>query len=442
MNNIPQRGLAGMLEFPCDVERLENGNTLISDAGDEAGLGSEIIEVDPLGNIVWQYGEGLRFAHAAKRLKNGNTLISDTTNDRIIEVTKEGKIVFTSDEWGNGTGQLSDGSHLNYPNDAHLLEDGTYIITDRNNNRCVIADRNGKVIWFYDEDIKHPHNCDMLPNGNVIIANSDGRTVIEVNPDKEIVWEYGDGSTEMLDWPRDADRLENGNTLIGDSKNSRVIEVTPDGKIVWCYQVDYFANFYDADKLPNGNVLISDQQHHQVIEVDPYGNIVWSFKNMTNPNVIHPRMKNGSFKFRGEDGLPQDWILFNRFSEGGGKVIWDEEEKPRPCPGLEFDRAGALCLQQVVAVKPGRTYKMVGKLRTQDLEEGSFAYLQMAFLDKFGGLIEDAAKAPKGTLFTGTNDWREDSFEAIAPKDATSVELRVVIMGKGKVWAKGLMFFS
>lgn len=436
------RGRRGMLEFPCSVERLKNGNTLIADAGDETGAGSEIIEVNPEGQIVWQYGEGLRFAHSAQRLLNGNTLIADTTNNRVIEVNPAGEIVFTSDDWGNKTGMLSDGSHLHYPNDAHQLDDGNLIITDRNNNRCVIVDKKGNVKWTYDKDIVHPHNCDMLPNGNVIIADSDGKKVKEVNKDKEIVWQYGDGSSHILDWPRDADRLENGNTLITDSKNKRVIEVDHDGNLVWEYKVPYFCNFYEADKLPDGNVLISDQQHHRVIEVDPYGNIIWMFTNYCNTNIIHRKISNGSFKERGEDGLPKDWILYSRFSEGGGRVIWDETAKPRPCPGLEYDRSGVLCLQQVIAVKPGRLYRMAGRLKTQEMAEGSFAYLQMAFLDAYGGLVQDAAKAPKGNLFTGDNDWTEDSLEAIAPEEATAVELRVAICGKGKVFARSIMFFG
>ncbi len=429
----------GIVEFPCDVERLENGNTLISDAGNEAGEGSEVIEVDPLGQIVWRFGEGLKFAHSAKRLPNGNTLISDTNNDRVIEVNKKGKIVFTTDSWGNNTGILSDRTHISYPNDAHLLDDGTLAITDRNNNRCVITDYSGNVIWKYDKDIKHPHNCDILKNGNLLMADSDGKRVIEVNRDNEIVWQYGDGTDKYLDWPRDADRLENGNTLITDSRHSRVIEVTPEGDIVWEYKVSYFANFYDADKLANGNVLISDQQRHQVLEVDPYGNVIWLFRNYRNPNKINSKLTNGFFKTRSEDGNPEDWILFNRFAEGGGKLIWKEDEKPRPCPGLEFDRPGALCLQQIVAVKPGKLYKMAGKIKTEGLLPGSFAYLQLAFLDSFGALVEDASRAPKGTLFTGDKDWIEDSFDAIAPENATAVEVRVVICGKGRVWAKNIM---
>lgn len=396
MENL--RGMPGMLDFTCDSQRLKNGNTLIVDAGDETEVGSEVLEVNFAGQIVWRYGEGLRFAHSAKRLKNGNTLITDTHHNRLIEVTPDGKIAFTSEEWGKGSGRLSDGSHLHYPNDAHLLDDQTFLITDRNNDRCIIVDRAGNIKWFYNE-IKHPHNADPLPNGNIIIADSDNNRIIEVNRNKQIVWEYGTGDRAILNWPRDADRLENGNTLITDSKNGRIIEVTPEGQVVWSYEVPYFPLFYCANKLDNGNVLISDQQHRQVIEVDPYGNVVWMFRNYRFPEPIYPRLRNGFFKETTPDNQPKYWVLNKRVSEGGGVLIWDRDTKPNAAPGLELDRPGGLFLHQQVAVKGGRLYKMAGRLRAE-LKDGSFAYFQTAFLDSFGGFTQDAASAPKGRLFT------------------------------------------
>jgi len=437
-----ERNRPGHLEFPSDVERLENGNTLITDAGDETGAGSEVIEVDALGNLVWRYSEGLAFAHSAKRLENGNTLISDTSHDRVIEVSSEGQIVFSSDDWGGGSGRLSDGSHLHYPNDAHDLGDGRLMITDRNNNRCLIVNREGVVDWFYDEEIQHPHNCDLLPSGHVLIADSDRHRVIEVNPAKEIVWWYDGADVGGLNWPRDADRLEDGATLIADSKNGRLLKVNPQGKMIWKYEAGYFANFYDADPLPNGNVLVSDQQHHQVLEIDPSGTVVWQYRNYRTLHPVWPRLKNGSFKEIGEDGLPAHWMLYRRFSEGGGEFIWDETAQPRPAPGVSFDRAGALCLFQVIAAKPGTLYKLAGSIKTAEMAEGSVAYFQIAFMDQRGGLLCDAAAAPKGALFTENTDWTQDTLEAVAPEKAVAAEIRLFISGKGKVWMKGLMVFS
>ena len=431
----------GLLDFPCDVERLPNGNTLIADAGDNTGKGSEIIEVNTAGQIVWHYADGLRFAHSAKLLPNGNILITDTTNNRVIEVTRKHEIVFNSDDWGGGTGRLSDGSHLHYPNDAHLLEDDTLLITDRNNDRCLIVNRHGKVIWEY-KGARHPHNADMLPTGNVILADSDGNRVIEVDRQGRVVWSYSGDKENVLSWPRDADRLPNGNTLIGDSKHSRVLEVTPEGKIVWIFEVPYFANFYDVDKLPDGNVLISDQQHHQVLEVDQFGNIVWLFRNDRVPYPVLPKLMNGNFKQQTVDGLPEYWMPYFKTSEGGGKIIWDTSDKNSPSPGVEFDRDGAFCLYQVVGVKAGRKYTFRGDIRAEILNGGAVVFFQLAFLDTYGGLIEDVSTAPKGTIITQSTKWFRDTVTAIAPPRATAVEVRLFISGSGRAWMRNVEFFE
>jgi hypothetical protein len=437
------RGAPGVLDFPCDVDRLPNGNTLITDAGDELSKGSEVIEIDPWGRVVWQFGTSLNFAHSARRLANGNTFICDTTNDRIVEVSPGGEIVFSSESWGGGTGRMSDGSHLAYPNDAHQLDDGTYIVTDRDNDRFVVVDRHGRVLWQFT-DLKGPHNCDVIANGNVLCADSNNNRVIEVNRQGEIVWRYGDGSPEMIDWPRDADRLPNGDTLITDSRNSRVLIVNPTGKVVWEYRVDYNAMFYEADPLPDGHVLISDQFHQQIIEVDPSGTIVWMFRNRRIPHPIHPRLRNGTFRQRDDNGVPADWMVYTRLCSDprGGTVIWTEDERERSCPGLSYDRNGALCLFQVVEVRPGTTYRLAGSIKTEDIAPDGLAYFQLAFLDSYGGLVENVETAPKGRIFTGTNDWTQDSFEALAPPEARSVEVRLFISGRGKAWMRDVMFFS
>ena len=430
---------AGILDFPCDVERLANGNTLIADAGAEDGSGSEIIEVNPSGEVVWTFREGLRFAHSAKRLANGNTLIADTTNNRVIEVTAKGEVVFSSEQWGAGQGTLSDGSHLHYPNDAHLLADGSLFITDRNNDRCLQVDREGNVVWSYKGPLKHPHNCDRLENGNVTIANSDGNSALEVDRKGIVVWEY-QPSESPLSWPRDADRLANGNTLITDSKNARIIEVSPAGQIVWQYQSGHYANFYDADRLENGNTLIADQQHHQVIEVDQRGKIVWSFRNYRPIRPVNERLKNTSFKKIDANGSPESWVLCTRLSEGGGKLIWSKDERGREIPGLEYDRAGALCLQQTIAALPGMRYQIAARVRTVDVENA--AYVQVAFLDEMGGLTQDVSLTPSGTAFSGTCDWTLDSFEAEAPPNATAAEVRLFITGRGKVFVGNINCFA
>ena len=274
------------LELPHSVARLPDGRTLITDGSsgppEQGGpRGGRIIEVDEMGEVVWEYAAGLDFPHDAELSPDGERLlVADTGNDRVIELARAtGRIT-----WDSSGMRLSDGSRLHYPNDANYLPDGNLLITDRDNHRVIVIDHDGRVLWQFGETgvpgsdrghLNQPHNADFLEGGNIIIADSGNNRVLEVSRAGEVVWEYRPHGINKLNWPRDADRLPNGNTLITDSKNGRVVEVTPEGRVVWEFRGLRMP--YEADRLPNGNTLISDSGNRRVIEVSSQGEIVWSY---------------------------------------------------------------------------------------------------------------------------------------------------------------------
>jgi outer membrane protein assembly factor BamB len=275
--SLPASGVLGDVYIPAgvhDVDLLPNGNLFITDGGRgwDPNAGG-VFEIERDGNIVWSLAEGLNFAHNADQQPDRSAIISDTGNDRVIIVDLDGTIVWNTDDV-----VLSDGSVLDYPNDANLLPSGNRLITDRNNHRVIEIEALGTIVWQFGETgvpgdgpthLFGPHNADRLANGNTIICDSNNNRIIEVNPAGVIVWGYA-GS---LDWPRDADRLSNGHTLINDSNNHRIVEVTFAGTIVWEYPVEGLS--YDADRIPSGNTLISVDD--RIIEVQPDGEIVWSY---------------------------------------------------------------------------------------------------------------------------------------------------------------------
>ncbi len=67
------------------------------------------------------------------------------------------------------------------------------------------------------------------------------------------------------------------------------------------------------------------------------------------------------------------------------------------------------------------------------------ACFQLSFLDAIGAAIYDAPDIPRGQTFSGTSGWTPDNFEAVAPENATAVEARLFITGRGKAWMKGVM---
>jgi hypothetical protein len=266
-----------------DVDFLTNGNLLVTDGGvlNQPGT-SGIYEIDRDGNIVWSYTAGLNFAHNADRQPNGQVIISDTANNRVLIVDPAGQIV-----WNSAEVPLSDGSTLQYPNNANLLPSGNRLITDRNNQRVIEISAAGTVVWQFGQTgvpgggadrLNGPHGAERLANGNTLIADSNNNRIIEVTPGKVIVWVYA----AALNWPRDADRLPNGNTLIDDSNNRRITEVTPAGNVVWGLPLPDVS--YDADRLATGNTLISSGA--RIIEVNPAGSVVWSYPPTYETEVI------------------------------------------------------------------------------------------------------------------------------------------------------------
>jgi hypothetical protein len=416
-----------MLDKPLGIERLSNGNTLITDGGGAyyTSTDAAIMEVSPRGEVLWLYVGSLAFPHSAERLSTGDTLISDTSNDRVFRVNAAGEIVWSSDDWGGDAGTLSDGSHLHYPNDAELLENGNLLITDRNNDRVIEVDSEGQIVWVYDQ-LTRPHNGDRLPNGNTMIANSEENRVIEVTTAGEIVWFYGQG--EDLDWPRDVDRLANGNTLITDSRHNRVLEVDPGGQVVWSFAG--LALPYEADRLPNGNTLIADNSHRRAIEVDPAGEIVWSFRNFT--ETLPETLQNGGFEDDADgDGLPDGWYPADLNAEGEAQFLWDGTvvKEGKHSAGGQYRGEGRMSWLQVVTVQPDAAYRFSGYLKAQILS-GVVAY-QLWFVDELGGpLGEPITVVPYQT----STDWAKDEIEVHAPPEAAAVQIWGQIIADGRAW--------
>lgn len=92
---------------PHSVVRLPNGHTLIA-CGDLLPDGARVFEVDVEGKLVWEIksrdlpGISLKFMTGLQRLPNGNTVISNWqghgqlgTGPHLIEVTPEKKVIWS-----------------------------------------------------------------------------------------------------------------------------------------------------------------------------------------------------------------------------------------------------------------------------------------------------------------------------------------------------------
>jgi hypothetical protein len=305
------------------------GNILITDQ-----FNNRVIEIDPAGNIVWQFGGGpnnvgpsaIVGTNDAERV-GGLTLMAGTgippgvaqsaaacqssgcVDNRVLLVNHHGKIVWQYGQFGVtgcGPNQLSvpvQNTYLPQPNgDDHVL------ITDQSNERIIEVRRSDKaIVWWFGQDnsacngasqLNNPNAAELLANGNILISDENNNRAIEVTHTmpSTIVNTYSFAGFIAPAVPFNfsgvafASRLPNGHTLITDSNNSRIVETDETGADFWHFFTNARAGSNPSGPLPtravrlaNGDTLISDQFNDQVIRVDSSGNIVASYGTINTP---------------------------------------------------------------------------------------------------------------------------------------------------------------
>ncbi len=226
-----------------DVEWLSNDNILF------ALPGNGVYEINRKGEIVWQY-KTKEISHDADRLTDGNTIFGfgggdDKNNSQVKEVNKDGNIVwqwFAKDNYNKLQYKDISSQGWTHTNSVVRLNNGNTIISLRNFALIIEVNKEGNIIWEFDinEFGKNPHEPKILTNGNLIFAcrQRGWDPIIEIDrTTKKAVWEF---STNGFDLIRGVQLLQNGNFLL--TGRSNIIEITKDKEIVWRLQVKNIIN--------------------------------------------------------------------------------------------------------------------------------------------------------------------------------------------------------
>ena len=180
------------------VQRLENGNTLITELGAQARLLEVNSEGELLVNVPLQpeTDNAHMQTRMARKLANGNYLVPHLLAFAVKEYTQEGEVVNT---FRTDLPEIGGREAENWPFTAIRLKNGNTLVNLTHGNKTVEMDPTGKVVWqVSNEDIegapfKDPCGAQRLPNGNTVIASygaQEGIKLFEVNPQKEMVWSY------------------------------------------------------------------------------------------------------------------------------------------------------------------------------------------------------------------------------------------------------------
>jgi PQQ-like domain len=204
----PKAGYAGRVEVHA-FQRLDNGVTLIAESGNR-----RIIEVDRSGKIVAEvpltveHPEPHRDTRMARKLANGHYLVCHEGDGKVREYDRDGKVVwsYALDLAGRprspGHGPEGHGTEVY---GAIRLASGNTLIAGGNNNRVIEVSPAGKIVWSIDHDelpgiqLAWVTSLHELPNGHIIFGNCHGGPsnpqLVEVRRDKTVVWTFKDFKT-------------------------------------------------------------------------------------------------------------------------------------------------------------------------------------------------------------------------------------------------------
>lgn len=201
----PKEGYTGKVEIHS-YQRLKNGLTLIAESGN-----TRLIEVDKDDKVVKEVpltvtkSNSHRDTRMVRKLDNGNYLVCQEGEGKVREYDGKGKIVWEYALDLNGRPR-SDGhgpeGHGVEVFGAIRLPNGNTMIAGGNNNRVFEVTREGKIVWSIDHQelpgitFAWMTTLQYLPNGNLIIGNThagpENPQLIEVSRDKKVVWQFKD----------------------------------------------------------------------------------------------------------------------------------------------------------------------------------------------------------------------------------------------------------
>ena len=266
------------------------GDVLIADRSND-----RLLVVDPQGRIVWQFprpGSGaLPIPDDAFFSPDGGEIIAteeDVSAVTVIDVATR-RIVY---RYGR-TGVPGDTpNHLSNPDDAMLLPDGSIVLADIKNCRLLLlrppshrpAETLGSPIQGCAHDPPRtwgsPNGAFPLQGGGLLVTEINGAWVDALSPTGQLLC-----STHPpgVYYPSDSNEVRPGLYVTVGWQSPGILETFDrTGRLRWRYRPRAGAPPLDhpslAEPLPNGDFLVTDDFNDRVIVVDPRTNrVVWQY---------------------------------------------------------------------------------------------------------------------------------------------------------------------
>jgi hypothetical protein len=263
------------------------GYLMIADRGN-----NRILVVNPEHRIVFQYPRPaepgrLFFDDDTFVEPGGEYVISNEEDDHaIVQVRLSNRAQTVL--FGHPGVRGSDTTHLNTPDDAYMLPDGTLTVADAENCRILFI-RAHAIVRSYGHSGVCRHeppryfgqvNGDTpTPGGGVLVSEIEGNWIDEIGPGGGLLWSM----QAPVSYPSDPQPLPGGRILVADyASPGHVLIMNRRGVVLWRFgrlagrgRLDHPSL---AMPLPNGDVAVNDDYRHRVIVIDPRtSQIVWQY---------------------------------------------------------------------------------------------------------------------------------------------------------------------
>lgn len=199
----PKEGYKGRVEVHA-FQRLDDGTTMVAESGNR-----RIVEVNADGKIVKEIAltvknpDPHRDTRMVRKLPCGNYLVCHEGDGCVREYDAAGKVVweYQLDLAGRqrSAGHGPEGHGIEVFG-AIRLANGNTVIAGGNNNRVLEVDKDGKLVWSIDQKelpsitLAWVTTLHALPNGNLIVGNChagpDNPQLFEVTRDKKVIWSF------------------------------------------------------------------------------------------------------------------------------------------------------------------------------------------------------------------------------------------------------------
>jgi outer membrane protein assembly factor BamB len=266
------------------------GDVLIADRSN-----NRLLAVDPQGRIVWQFPRpgrgGLPLPDDAFFSPDGREIV--VTEEDVSAVTvldaatrhivyRYGEI----DRPGYGPNRVSN------PDDAMLLPDGSIVLADIKNCRLLLlrppSHRPAQTLGSPFDGCVHrpprawgsPNGAFPLRGGGVLVTEINGDWVDALSATGRVLWTT---HPPGISYPSDSNEVRRGLYVTVGWESPGVLETFDrTGHVHWRYRPRSGAAPLDhpslAVPLPNGDFLLNDDFNDRVIVIDPHANrVVWQY---------------------------------------------------------------------------------------------------------------------------------------------------------------------